>query len=622
MPLMGAPLELLARFSSILLLFSYATKQVSAANTNTLAPAQPPNNTDWTGWGGNLYNNRWASENNQINSSTIGQLVPHCKLDYPLGVSATPVVVGNTAYYPTSNGSFYALNIGTCQYLWQVNVTKIIYDFKPLTPVQVTNSLPMSRTSPQIDGDVLYFGTQAQALLVAVSVKTGLLLGTVQVHDHPLAILTTSPTVYKGQIFIGASSQEESATVDPTYKCCSFIGNFASFTFDHKTLKFKQLWNLSTLPKGKGWSGASVWGSQPPIDPVRNQVFFGTGNTYVYPAEYEKCLNQSSSCLPDDVWQESILAIDIPTGKVNWRKTISPLDGWVMSCGYAGAPTSDSTLCPFAPGPDADFAMAPTFVPAALGDGTTGHDSVVIGQKNGNMYSINAVTGEVDWSIVTSADLNVGGMSWGIAVDSTQIYFTGINHGSHNWTLTPSGITVNNSAFGAVNLKTGALIWEVPCPDNQLAYTPPGVVNDIVFVGQSGGSTKEVPGAILALSKTNGKILQSWPVDSVQHSGITVKGGFIVFGTGYHYVNPFNTGSFYVYGLPDAITEAQKVIPPSPNITVGGADTEPGSGVGNGNVNGTAGNAKKNLASRMGSDLILSVIYPLALLGLCIEWLG
>lgn len=338
--------------------FLFQTLQIVSAATAG-ASAQPPNNTEWSGWGGNVYNNRWASTNTQINSSTISQLEFHCKLDYPQGVSATPVVLDNTVYYPTSNGSFYALNLGTCEYEWQVNVTKICWDFQPLSKLQQNNTLPMSRTSPQIEGNVLYFATQAHALIVAVDLATGDFLGAVQVHDHPLAILTMSPTLYKGTIFIGASSQEESATLDPQYdgKCCNFVGNFAAFSFDSSTKKFQKLWNIYTLPLDKGWSGASVWGSQPSIDPLRNQVFVGTGNTYIYPSAYIHCINETASCLPPDVWQESVIALDIATGKVNWRKTISPLDAWVMVCGYAGENITHSPLCPESNGPDADFGI-------------------------------------------------------------------------------------------------------------------------------------------------------------------------------------------------------------------------------------------------------------------------
>ena len=92
------------------------------------APIQAPDRfSDWTGWGGNLYNNRW-SRSSEINSTSLGQLKQNCKLDYPLGMSAAAVVWNNTAYYPTMNGSYYALNYGTCKYVWEFNVTQALLD--------------------------------------------------------------------------------------------------------------------------------------------------------------------------------------------------------------------------------------------------------------------------------------------------------------------------------------------------------------------------------------------------------------------------------------------------------------------------------------------------------------
>jgi outer membrane protein assembly factor BamB len=609
------------------LLFLSQVHTGSAADVG--APKTAPDKfSDWTGWGGNVYNNRWSTSAD-INSTNLGDLKQNCKLDYPVGVSATPVVLNNTVFYPTSNGSFYALNYGTCEYVWSINVTKICYDEEPLTGYVLVNSLPISRTSPQIDTDrgILYFGTQAHALLVAVNLTNGDVLGTIRVSDHPLAILTMSPTLYDGNIYIGASSQEESATLDPTYPCCDFIGVFASYSFDTKKKKFTERWHVNTLPEKSGWSGATVWGSQPAIDPKRGQVFIGTGNTYIYPVAYEHCVNETASCLPDDVWQESVVALDMKSGKVNWRKTLSPLDGWVMVCGYAGAPNSSSPLCPGRPGPDADFGMAPTFVPAALGDGTTGSDTVVIGQKSGNMYSFNAATGKSQWSIVTSPDSGTiggpGAMSWGMATDDQKIYFTAINYGAVNWTLQPgNGPTINNSAWGAANLKTGALEWEVPVPELQLAYTPPGVVNDVMFVGRSGlkavkndDKSNQSPGAVIALAKSNGNVLYTWPVESVQRGGVLVSGGFIMFGSGYHYQNSFADGSFYVYGLPDAI-EAAKV---EPTVTTENPDPSTGGEPTTTSVAPAAMTSKKSGAVR---SMISSVVYPVLGLTICMIWFG
>lgn len=187
----------------------------------------PPDSGRWLGWGANIFNNRWAAENTLINSTTFPTLVEHCKITYPGGVSATPVVLKNIAYYPTANASFVALNYATCSVQWQINVTDVVHKFAPLTALQLNATLPFSRTNPQIDGNVLYFGTQSHALLVAVDLATGATLDVVQVNSHELAIVTMSPTVYDGIVYVGAASQEEVASLLPAsfgYTCCSFIG--------------------------------------------------------------------------------------------------------------------------------------------------------------------------------------------------------------------------------------------------------------------------------------------------------------------------------------------------------------------------------------------------------------
>jgi hypothetical protein len=138
-------------------------------------------------------------------------------------------------YFPTWNGSFVAMNYRTCKIQWSINVTKLIEDFAPITSPQALTSSPVSRTSPQFgQDDVLYFGTQTHALIVAVDRLTGMTLGVSQINAHPLACLTMSPTVanvtddndgpLQEVLFIGAASLEEAATVViPGYSCCSFV---------------------------------------------------------------------------------------------------------------------------------------------------------------------------------------------------------------------------------------------------------------------------------------------------------------------------------------------------------------------------------------------------------------
>jgi len=195
--------------------------------------------------------------------------------EHVTGVSATPTIDGNFAYYPTWSGLLVALDYTTCRISWQINVTAIITDYAPLLPEQSV-ARPMSRTSPQLDKGVLYFATLAHALLVAVDARSGSLLDRINLNPHPLAVITMSPTLYNGRLFVGVSSQEETAAnFVPGYPCCSFVGNMVGVDFDRVTRKLAVSWNTPMIPDAdaaQGWSGVAIWGSQPSIDEVRSQV--------------------------------------------------------------------------------------------------------------------------------------------------------------------------------------------------------------------------------------------------------------------------------------------------------------------------------------------------------------
>jgi outer membrane protein assembly factor BamB len=510
---------------------------VSAQSTNSPL-TYPPNNQEWSGWGANIYNNRWASANTAINSTNINALQQHCHLSFYWGVSATPVIASTIAYFPTWNGLFLAVDYTSCAIIWQINVHNIILSFGPINTLITQVSSPASRSSPQIDGSVLFFTTLASALLIAVDITTGNTLATTQVNTHPLAVVTMSPTFYNGTIYVGSSSQEEVIVgVDASYQCCDFIGNVAAFTFNNATNQFTSLWNLPLLPANAGWSGVGVWGSQPAIDPSRNQVYFATGNLYTLPASFDSC--KSVTCMPANVYQESVLALDLYTGKINWFRQITPFDAWTAACGKSPEPA----FCPPTPGPDSDFGMAPTFVPASLGNGVFASDSVVVGQKNGIMYSLDAQTGATNWNRLTGPAADLGGLSWGMASDDFSVFFTAINWGGASWTL-PSGQVLSNAAFGAVSQSTGAITWEVSAPQGYLSMTPPTVVGDIVLTGTLGAGT--AAGGLVALNKATGALLLNQDLDCTYRGGIAVQDNYLMLGTGYP-GNPSGNGSFYVF---------------------------------------------------------------------------
>ena len=354
----------------------------------------------------------------------MADLHPFCRQAYSPGVSAAPLVVDGVAYYVTWNGAFIALDYSSCRELWQTNVSHIITSYQPLGPIAVAVKLPLvSRTTPVMERNTLFIGTQANALLLAIDKRDGSLIDLVQISKHPFAVITQSPTIWQGTVFVGSSSLEEGvAAVYPGYVCCSFIGSMNALTLKNES--FTLLWSQSMIPLGSKFSGAAVWGPQPAIDPTRNQVFIATGNVYSTPPEYDACLNKTNNssislqgnmtdpCVPQNVYQESVIAFDAATGRINWVHELTPLDAWNLAC----IVTQINPLnCPPSPGLDADFGMAPSFVPASEST-PFGKDTLVVGQKNGILYAISAQTGDLFWATVTSPDGEVGGLIWGIAV--------------------------------------------------------------------------------------------------------------------------------------------------------------------------------------------------------------
>jgi outer membrane protein assembly factor BamB len=515
--------------------------------------------SQWEGWGGDYYNDHWASWNKEI-SSYINSIKQYCKIQYETGVSAAPAMSGNIAYYPTWNGSFVAFDISTCKTVWSINVTAIIWDFGPLTADQVAITAAVARTSPQIDfkNNIVYFATLTHALVVAVNSKTGKVLGLKQISTHPFAMITMSPTFYNGKLLIGVSSKEEGAAgTIAGYTCCSFIGHFLALSFSIRAGKFSVLWDIPMIPPSQAaqnWSGGAIWGSQPSIDPRRNLVFIATGNTYSVPDAILACQNATANstaeptghdpCLPPDIWQNSILAISITSGLVSWVRQIPALDAWTVACNsVAGSPN-----CPQTPGPDADFGMAPSFVP---GSPRTPHgkDVLVVGQKNGILYAIEAATGKILWSVLTNPGGFAGGLSYGLAVDDRRVYFTAINLQMETWEVLPQNETINYSAWGAVALKDGAFLWGTPVPLNGTAFGPAMVVGDLVLVGRqnSGGLGGTTTGSFYALEKETGRVLGSVDVEAVFWGGVAVQGRSILFGVGYGNFVPPGNGSFNVF---------------------------------------------------------------------------
>ncbi|KAF2433620.1 Quino protein alcohol dehydrogenase-like protein [Tothia fuscella] len=532
----------------------------------------PENLISWSGWGKDSSNCRFAAFNTALNTSNIHKLKQHCRVAYAEGVSATPVVhrFDGVSYFPTWGGLLIALNHTNCKQVWAVNVTEIIETFQPLSKSQALTTVPVSRTSVQLSSDdVLFFGTQTHALIVAIDRVSGKFLAHTQINSHEHAIVTMSPTLVnvsmpddgrnvREVLYVGASSAEELAAVSvPGYKCCSFVGNMKALEFNRTKNSFNLLWDLSMIPEelgGEGkWSGAALWGSSPAWNTGSQLIYIATGNTYSFPSGLDEngCSENDPSlpvqnCLPTNVWQNSVLALEANSGTPRWVRQLGPLDAWTVACIVNGTDKLRPVNCPQTPGPDADFGMSPAFVEGYgrdleidQGDFDT-EDAIIVGQKNGNLYSMNSETGEMIWSTVVGPGGTLGGLSWGVAVDSFYVHFTVINSDGRNMTLLPSNAITTSSAYGAVSINNGSIVWETSTGEG-LAFGPPSAIgastNSVVLqpgpIIQVNWTMPVQKGKLLALDSASGRCLKEFELDAPLHGGSAIQGKYVIFGTGY-----------------------------------------------------------------------------------------
>ena len=163
-------------------------------------------------------------------------------------------------------------------------------------------------------GDTLYMGT-IDAHLLAIDAKSGeLLWNTTVAKSSERYSITMSPLIVKDKVIIGTAGGDG-----------PIRGQIAAF--DAKT--GKERWRFFTIPgsgepgnetwSGNSWmtGGAGVWNAGA-YDTETNLAFFGTGN----PApDWD-----GRSRLGDNLYSDSVVAIDADTGKLKWHYQFTPHD--------------------------------------------------------------------------------------------------------------------------------------------------------------------------------------------------------------------------------------------------------------------------------------------------------
>jgi polyvinyl alcohol dehydrogenase (cytochrome) len=478
----------------------------------------------WQIAGQNLNNSRSQPAEHSISPANVQGLKPKWVFTTGGNVSATPTVDGDAVYFPDWGGNLFAVTKDSGRLIWSHKISD--YD-------GVAGSV--SRVSPAVDHDQLIIGDILSsnqmhngANVIAVDRETGNLRWKTQVDRHPAAIITGSPVVFDGIVYVGVSSSEETLADNPDYPCCSFRGSVVAL--DAKT--GQMLWKTFDMPENDdqpgGYSGGAVW--QPPaIDPRRGMLFVGTGNNYSVPADVEACQKATpmAHCAAANDFFDSALAMDLKTGQIKWAKMLQGLDTFTAACLL---PSGTNPNCPVPASPDFDFGGAG---PNLLGN------IVGFGQKSGIFWALNPDNGNIVWSTPVGPGSDLGGIEWGTATDGKRIYVAITNNDHLPYTLVPSGQQITWGAWSALDVATGKILWQTADPTaGTIDLGSVSAANGVMYAGSGSGQ-------VYALDARSGKILWNFASEGSVIDGPSVVDGVLYWGSGYK----IGTGNNKVYAF-------------------------------------------------------------------------
>jgi polyvinyl alcohol dehydrogenase (cytochrome) len=444
--------------------------------------------SDWNGWGQDPRN--WRRQT-QPGFSAAG--APRLKVKWSFayngGKYGQPVVVGGRVFLTSIGGRAYSLDDKTGCMHWR---------FDGATS---RTAISIGRSGASPSGYAAYLGDNSNTVY-ALDALSGKLIWKQKVETHKLAILTGSPALDRDRLYVPLSSYEELTASAPTYPCCTFRGGVVAL--DATTGKV--LWKTYTITAAPGPThrnsagtqmygpaGAAIW-SAPTVDAKRGLLYVATGDSYTDVVEDGS---------------DSVIAIELATGRVRWRAQVTKSDNYLSGC----TPEHPLVNCPATLGHDFDFGASPILMKLPRGA-----DILLAGQKSGVAYGIDPQTGRMLWSTKVGEGGPLGGIEFGMATDGERLYVANADA----FMPSPPG----KPGLAALDPATGKQLWFTPAPHLHCGWTvgsacmnglsaPPTVIPGLVFAG-------DLDGRLRAYDADTGRVV--WELDTSAATYRTVNG--------------------------------------------------------------------------------------------------
>jgi len=254
------------------------------------------------------YSGQRFSNLRSINVANVHQLRPAWIYQTEGRVSSintSPLVADGLMYIAEPPGTVSALDARTGNVVWRYR-----------HPLPEGHVVQWVNRGVAIAGRIIFYFTH-DAYLLAIDADSGHLRWKKKVAEHTRGhVLAAAPLVVKDKIIVGSTVGTRA------------VRGFMD-AYDIKT--GERIWRFWTIPasgepnnetwSGDSWKtgGAGAWitGS---FDPQLNLLFWGTGNPVpAYDGESRK---------GDNLYANSLLALDLDTGKLKWHFQFTPHDLW------------------------------------------------------------------------------------------------------------------------------------------------------------------------------------------------------------------------------------------------------------------------------------------------------
>lgn len=374
------------------------------------------NPANWLLMGNNDYAQHFSTISD-INDKTVGDLRLKWSTDLPTrdGLVGTPLVADGVIYQSGPLGTVYANELKTGKLLWSFDAQiKFPQGIVPSWGARLSRGLALWEDKViRATGD---------CRLIALNRKTGQKIWEAQQCDPTIHTITGAPRVGGGMVFIGTANADTG------------VGRGHVDAYDADT--GKHLWRFYTVPgdPAKGFESpamamaAKTWGKEywkktgggnawdaMTYDPRTGYLIFGTdGSVPLSPLDRGEGAG-------DELFTNSIVAVNAKTGEYVWHYATTPGDGWNYSA------TMPIVL--------ADLKINGKVTPV-----------VMEAPKNGFFYVMDAKTGKlvnepkpfakVNWA--SRIDMNTGrpvmtedGKWWLKGEKGAVVYPYGL--GAHNW---------------------------------------------------------------------------------------------------------------------------------------------------------------------------------------------